>query len=62
MTDDVTPLLGQVPPEILVYSTDYPHPEGGKDPFRTFDEQLAGASTEVREQFFGGSIAALVDW
>ena len=61
-TDDVTPLLGQVPPEILVYSTDYPHPEGGKDPFRTFDDQLAGASAEVREQFFGGSIAALVDW
>ena len=39
-TDNVTPLLAQVPPEILAYSSDYPHPEGGEAPFATFDEQL----------------------
>ena len=61
-TDDITPLLDQIPTEILAYSSDYPHPEGGKNPFATFDEQLEGASSEVREQFFGGAVAQLVDW
>ena len=60
-TDKLYPTLERVPAELIVYSTDYPHPEGGSTPFETFSEQLSKASSEVREGFFGGSIARLVD-
>ncbi|NRA00974.1 MAG: amidohydrolase family protein [Myxococcales bacterium] len=61
-TDDIAPLLDRIPTQILTYSSDYPHPEGGKQPFATFEAQLQGASPEQREQFFGGSISELMDW
>ncbi len=60
-TDELYPTLDRIPPELVVYSSDYPHPEGGPTPFETFSEQLSMASREVREDFFGGSIARLVD-
>ncbi|MFP8878438.1 MAG: amidohydrolase family protein [Myxococcota bacterium] len=60
-TDALYPTLDRVSPELVVYSTDYPHPEGGKTPFETFSEQLSKATSDVREDFFGGSIARLVD-
>ncbi len=61
-TDDISPLLDRIPTEILVYSSDYPPPEGGDDPFATFEGQLGDATPELREQFFGGTISELVDW
>ncbi len=61
-TDALYPTLDRIPPELVVYSTDFPHPEGGATPFETFSEQLSGASRSVREDFFGGSIARLVDF
>jgi predicted TIM-barrel fold metal-dependent hydrolase len=58
-TDELYPTLDRIPPELVVYSTDYPHPEGGPTPFETFSEQLSKASPEVRDDFFGASIARL---
>jgi predicted TIM-barrel fold metal-dependent hydrolase len=60
-TDKLYPILDQVPEGLIVYSTDYPHPEGSPKPFEIFSEQLAEASNTVREQFFYGSAAEVLN-
>lgn len=38
--------------ELFMFSTDYPHPEGGRDPLKRFEEDLVGVGDEQRQQFF----------
>lgn len=38
--------------ELFMFSTDYPHPEGGKDPLQKFDDSLAESSEQIRSKFF----------
>ena len=45
-------MIEQTGSELFMFSTDYPHPEGGKDPLQKFDDALAGSSDEVRSKFF----------
>jgi predicted TIM-barrel fold metal-dependent hydrolase len=35
-----------------MFSTDYPHPEGGRHPFEIFTEAVAGFDQSSRERFF----------
>jgi predicted TIM-barrel fold metal-dependent hydrolase len=39
-------------PELFMFSTDYPHPEGGRDPLAKFEETLVNASESDRDRFF----------
>lgn len=39
-------------PEIFAFSTDYPHPEGGRDPIERFHSAVERFGDEVVEQFF----------
>ena len=48
------PVLRQIPPELLCFSSDYPHVEGASDAVALCERQLAGFSDEVRSGFFGG--------
>jgi hypothetical protein len=45
-----------VPPEILCFSSDYPHVEGSASAVELCSRQLtsAGVSDDVRSAFFGG--------
>jgi predicted TIM-barrel fold metal-dependent hydrolase len=45
-------MIEQAGAELFMFSTDYPHPEGGKDPLQKFDDALAASSKEVRSSFF----------
>jgi hypothetical protein len=38
--------------DVLCFSTDYPHVEGGSDPLAAFGARLAGFGPEVVEKFF----------
>lgn len=38
--------------EVYCYASDYPHPEGGKDPMNRFVDNLQGQSAEVFRKFF----------
>ena len=38
--------------DVYVFSTDFPHPEGGTDPIERFHASLAGHSDDVYEKFF----------
>jgi len=58
--DRLRPTFDLVPPELLVYSSDFPHQEGRSDAVLLFEAQLDGVSAEARERFFAGSIAGLL--
>jgi predicted TIM-barrel fold metal-dependent hydrolase len=45
-------MIEQAGPELFMFSTDYPHPEGGRDPLGKFEETLAGTSDEDIRRFF----------
>ena len=53
-THPIDTVLSQVPPELLCFSSDFPHVEGAADPIAIFERQLEGQPDVVRETFFGG--------
>jgi len=46
--------------ELFMFSTDYPHPEGGKDPLAKFEEFLGDKTADERDRFFYGNMAELL--
>jgi len=51
-TEDVGWIISQSGPEIVMFSSDYPHVEGGRKPVERFEASLGDASAEVRQQFY----------
>ena len=51
---EIGPVLSQVPPELLCFSSDFPHVEGASDAVAIAERQLTGFSDDVREGYFGG--------
>jgi predicted TIM-barrel fold metal-dependent hydrolase len=50
--EDVGHMIRDAGDELFLFSSDYPHPEGGKDPIRKFDETLQGFSADTVEKFY----------
>lgn len=50
--EDIGHLIREAGPELFLFSSDYPHPEGGKDPIRKFEDTLADISDDVRDRFY----------
>jgi predicted TIM-barrel fold metal-dependent hydrolase len=53
--EDVGLLCRESNPRLYLFSSDYPHAEGGRDPVGRFDRALAGHSTEVTAGFYSGN-------
>jgi len=51
-TEDVGWIIEQAGPEICLFSSDYPHVEGGRRPLERFEASLGDASDGVRRQFY----------
>ena len=51
-TEDVGWITAQAGPEICLFSSDYPHVEGGRRPIERFEASLGDASDEIRQQFY----------
>jgi len=47
-------------PEVAMFSSDYPHVEGGRNPVKRFDASLAGCDDATRDAFFAGNFADLM--
>jgi predicted TIM-barrel fold metal-dependent hydrolase len=45
-------ILQNTGPEVTMFSSDYPHVEGGRNPLRRFETSLAGCSEAERRAFF----------
>ncbi|MBB5898118.1 amidohydrolase family protein [Kutzneria kofuensis] len=52
--------LATAEPGLFMFSTDYPHPEGGRDPLGAFETQLADTPADVQERFYTGNFAELL--
>jgi uncharacterized protein len=53
-------MMEQAGADLFMFSTDYPHPEGGRDPLAKFEETLTGVSETDRQRFFAGNMAELL--
>jgi len=53
-------MIEQAGAELFMFSTDYPHPEGGRDPIDKFEATLAHTSDADRARFYGGNLADLL--
>jgi predicted TIM-barrel fold metal-dependent hydrolase len=53
-------MIEQAGPELFMFSTDYPHPEGGRDPLAKFEAELTDVSTADRSRFYAGNMAELM--
>lgn len=59
-TEDVGWLTEQLGPEICLFSTDYPHVEGGRRPFERFEASLGDADETVRQRFYSDNFIDLM--
>jgi predicted TIM-barrel fold metal-dependent hydrolase len=55
--EDVGWLFAQSDPALYLFSSDYPHAEGGRDPLGRFDRSLAGADDAALAAFFADNAA-----
>jgi uncharacterized protein len=66
-TEDVGWIIRESGPEVCMFSSDYPHVEGGRRPIERFEASLGDAPADVRRRFYcdnfldllGGAGAAL---
>jgi predicted TIM-barrel fold metal-dependent hydrolase len=57
--EDVGALCTIADPHLFLFSSDYPHAEGGRDPLGRFTRSLAGAPSDVIDGFLATNAA---DW
>lgn len=50
--EDVGRMIKDSVPELYMFSSDYPHPEGTRDPFGKFEASLEGFDEEVKDMFY----------
>jgi predicted TIM-barrel fold metal-dependent hydrolase len=51
-TEDVGWIIEQAGPEVCLFSSDYPHVEGGRRPVERFEASLGDASEDIRQRFY----------
>jgi len=51
-TEDVGWIIRESGPEVCLFSSDYPHVEGGRRPIERFEASLGDASAEIRRAFY----------
>jgi predicted TIM-barrel fold metal-dependent hydrolase len=59
-TEDVGWIVAHAGAEIAMFSSDYPHVEGGRRPYERFEASLGDASEEVRRRFYCDNFLDLV--
>ncbi|HXW34237.1 MAG TPA: amidohydrolase family protein [Acidimicrobiales bacterium] len=59
-TEDVGWIIEQSAPELVMFSSDYPHVEGGRRPLERFEASLGDASEGVRTSFYSANFAELM--
>ena len=60
-TEDVGWIIEQAGSEIPMFSSDYPHVEGGRRPIERFERSLEGVSASAREAFYAHNFDDLMN-
>ena len=50
--EDTGWIIRQSDPRICLFSSDYPHVEGGRNPLRRFDDEVSGLSADLQDRFY----------
>lgn len=58
--EPVSWMIEQAGEDLFMFSTDFPHPEGGRDPLAKFEEALEGVSDDAKARFYYGNMAELL--
>jgi predicted TIM-barrel fold metal-dependent hydrolase len=53
-------LIGQAGPETCLFSSDFPHVEGGRNPLKRFGDSLVGIGPEAMDAFYAGNFIDLM--
>ena len=59
-TEDVGRLVDRCGPELFMFSSDFPHVEGGRNPLKRFETSLAGRTPAEKDAFYEGNFAHLM--
>jgi len=59
-TEHVGRLIERCGPELFMFSSDYPHVEGGRNPLKRFEATLEGQSEAELEAFYCGNFVDLM--
>jgi len=57
--EDVAAFIGESAPELYLFSSDYPHAEGGRDPLGRFERALANVDEAAKAKFYAGNFRDL---
>lgn len=58
--EDVGALIRESDPNLYLFSSDYPHVEGGRHPLGRFEASLAGVDADAKDLFYAGNMARLL--
>jgi predicted TIM-barrel fold metal-dependent hydrolase len=58
--EPVSWMMEQAGAELFMFSTDYPHPEGGRDPLASFEAALDGVDATDQDRFYRANLAELL--
>lgn len=58
--EDVGWIVREAGPEVPLFSSDYPHVEGGRHPIKRFEESLQGVSEADRQRFYHDNFVDLM--
>lgn len=53
-------MIEQAGADLFLFSTDYPHPEGTRDPIGRFEASMAGVGDDARERFYSRNFAEMM--
>ncbi|MGH7748644.1 MAG: amidohydrolase family protein, partial [Candidatus Dormibacteria bacterium] len=53
-------IVRQAGEEVALFSSDFPHVEGGRNPMKRFSDSLAGLSPAALDRFFAGNFIDLM--
>ena len=59
--ENVAQFVNESFPELYLFSSDYPHAEGGHDPIGRFESSTAALSEEAKTQFFSKNFLDLFE-
>jgi len=59
--EDVGAMIRESDPRLYMFSSDYPHTEGGRQPLARFGATLQGMDEETLERFYNGNFARLFE-
>ena len=58
--EDAAWIIANAGEEVCLFSSDFPHVEGGRNPLKRFDDSLAGASDTARARFYADNFIDLM--